>query len=72
MKYVYLGIAAWLWYGMVASVIFVYPAWRIFFRAGLSRGLALLIFIPYIGIPIVLYILALSSWPNVNKADAPH
>ena len=46
------------------------PIWmlrKIFGRAGLSKGYALLFFVPYVGPLVVLAILAFSRWPAVDE-----
>lgn len=53
--------------GIFAGVILIYPLWRIFTRAGLTPPLALLIFIPLVGGPLVALVLAFSDWPVASR-----
>ena len=46
----------------------IWLLWRIFGRAGLPQGYALLILLPYFGPFIALAILAFSRWPAVDGA----
>jgi hypothetical protein len=48
---------------VVAAVLFLYPLWRIFARAGLPAPLSLLVLLP-LGQIIVALILAFARWPN--------
>lgn len=48
---------------VVSALLFLYPLWRIFSRAGLSPAWSLLILIPG-GAIIVALILAFARWPN--------
>jgi hypothetical protein len=41
----------------IIAVILIYPTWRIFGRAGFHPALSLLLFVPGIGLLIVLFIL---------------
>ncbi len=51
---------------VVSAVLFLYPLWRIFSRAGLNPFWALLILVPG-GALIVPVILAFARWPNVTE-----
>jgi hypothetical protein len=42
----------------------IWLCWRVLEKAGLAPALAFLCFVPYVGIAIVLAILAFSPWPN--------
>ena len=53
---------------IVYAVFFLYPAWRIFGRAGMPAPLSLLILIPIIGPFVVLAILAFARWPAAAAA----
>jgi hypothetical protein len=44
----------------------IWLLWRIFGRAGLSKGFAFLVLIPYAGPFIALAILAFSRWPSIE------
>ena len=63
--------AALLWQGLlsalIAGAILVVPLWRLFERAGVAPGLALLIFIPFLGGIAVLVLLLLSPWPDEHE-----
>ena len=48
---------------LLFSLLVVYPMWRIFARAGLRPALALLAFLPGIGLLAALLILGLQRWP---------
>ncbi len=57
---------------MIPTIIFgfvlVYPLWRIFSSTGLTPALSLLIFVPFVGVFIVLAVLAFTSWPAAEGA----
>lgn len=53
----------------IFSLVFVYPAWRIFDKAGLNPALSLFIFIPGIGVFVSVCILAFSVWPNTIEKE---
>lgn len=53
---------ALLWFASVGLV------WRIYGRAGLPRGLALLFLIPYAGPLVALGVLAFADWPSTRSA----
>ena len=48
------------------ALVVVIPLWRILERAGLTPALALLVLIPYVGIVLVVMILAFSQWRGVR------
>ena len=48
---------------LVLSLLLVIQTWRIFVRAGFSGALALLHFVPVVGLLVVMAILAFSDWP---------
>lgn len=54
--------------GIYVFLVFVLivPVWRMFRRAGLAPAWSLLMFLPMIGIPIVVWTLAFSKWPAAN------
>lgn len=54
---------------IVAAILFLYPLWRIFSRAGLPAPLALLVLLP-LGQIIVALILAFARWPNTAPPEA--
>ena len=55
---------------VIALVTTVIPYWKIFGRAGFSKGLAFLMFIPIINI-IVLWVFAFSRWPIEAREGKP-
>lgn len=57
-----------LGYHLVAALIAIYPAWKIFDRAGLNPALSLLIFLPGLGWWIAGAILAFSKWPGIDAS----
>lgn len=48
----------------IGTAIILYPAWRIFQRAGLNPALSLLLLIPLVGYIIALCVLGFSKWPQ--------
>ncbi|MSP51777.1 MAG: hypothetical protein EXQ91_05215 [Alphaproteobacteria bacterium] len=50
---------------IVAALVLVYPAWRTLRRAGLPGALAILVFVPWIGLAIVFAIIAFVGWPEL-------
>ncbi len=46
-----------------SAVLFLYPAWRIFGRAGFAPATALTVLIPFIGPFVAMAILAFAEWP---------
>ena len=58
-------------YSFIAAAIIVYPLWLIFSRAGFSPYWALLVFIPAIGFPIAILMLAFGDWPTASRAPVP-
>ena len=54
---------------LLVSALIVYPAWRIFSRAGLNPALSLFVFVPGLGVIITAYILALSRWPKIDAKE---
>ena len=57
---------------IASAVLFLYPAWRIFTRAGLAPATALTVLIPFVGPLIALAILTFVEWPATRgpKGDA--
>lgn len=47
---------------IVTAILFLYPVWRIFKRAGLNPAISLTVLIPYIGILLSGIILVVSKW----------
>ena len=52
--------------GLFALIALV-PFWRIFSKAGLAKELSLLILVPVLNLG-VLYYLAFTDWPALNKS----
>jgi hypothetical protein len=46
-----------------SAVMFLFPAWRIFSRAGFAPATALTVLIPFIGPFVAMAILAFAEWP---------
>ncbi len=44
------------------AVLLLYPAWRIYGKAGLNPVTSLTLLIPYLGVPICALILVISKW----------
>ena len=55
---------------IVLGLVLIVPLWRICRRAGIDPFWALLVFAPFIGIPLVLLVLALAPWPNRSTPPA--
>ena len=49
-----------LFFGIVVAGI---PFWRICRRAGLSKGLVAVLFVPAVGWLILIWVIAFSDWP---------
>lgn len=47
---------------LILAILLLYPAWRIYQRAGLNPLLSLTILIPYIGLLVCGIILAVNDW----------
>jgi len=48
---------------VASAVLFLFPAWRIFTRAGFAPATALTVLIPMIGPLIAMAILTFAEWP---------
>ncbi len=59
-------ISAGLPINLIAAVVLVVPLWRIFGRAGLNPALAVVVFLPVVGLLLVLLLLALMRWPSTE------
>ncbi len=53
---------------IILGFVLVYPLWRIFSRTGLTPALSLLAFVPFVGVFIVLAVLAFTPWPASEGA----
>ncbi len=52
----------------ILGLIFIFPYWKIFTKAGFSGWLSLLMLIPIANI-IILFYLAFSEWPALKKTN---
>jgi hypothetical protein len=50
-------------FGLIAGVLAVIPAWKIVSKAGFNGAWSLLIFIPLVNI-VMMYVFAFSQWPT--------
>jgi hypothetical protein len=48
---------------ILAAVLLLLPAWRIFGRAGYRPALSLIVLIPFVGALAALAVLAFGDWP---------
>jgi hypothetical protein len=48
---------------LLFALLLIIPTWRIFVRAGFSGALSLLHLVPFVGLLVVMAILAFSDWP---------
>jgi uncharacterized membrane protein YhaH (DUF805 family) len=53
---------------VIAFQVFLW--WRVFSKAGFSGAFAFLLFVPGVGMLIMLCILAFSNWPVFNKPQS--
>jgi cobalamin synthase len=51
------------------ALVIVIPLWRIYARVGLPPALALIVFVPYLGIFLAAAILAFSEWRGARAGD---
>ncbi|MEM6944512.1 MAG: hypothetical protein AAF416_23290 [Pseudomonadota bacterium] len=51
-------------YLVVMTTIVLFSFWKILPRAGLSPWLTLTTLIPFVGLPVLLLVLALRPWPG--------
>ncbi len=56
-------------FGLIAGILMVIPAWKIVSKAGYNGAWALLLFIPLVNI-IMLYVFAFNVWPT-ERARTP-
>ncbi len=56
---------------LLFNVAAVWPLWRIFRRVGLTPALSLLVFVPVIGLLVVVTVLALARWPLIARQPRP-
>ena len=48
---------------LLFALLLIIPTWRIFVRAGFSGALSLLHLVPFVGLLVIMAILAFSEWP---------
>jgi hypothetical protein len=48
---------------LLVAFLLIIPTWRIFVRAGFSGALSLLHLVPFVGLLVIMAILAFSDWP---------
>ena len=48
---------------LLVALLLIIPTWRIFVRAGFSGALSLLHLAPFVGLLVIMAILAFSDWP---------
>ena len=58
-------------WAIMSAILFLFPAWRIFKRAGLNPALSLLVLIPYLGFFIASLVVAVMRWPAISQDTAP-
>ncbi len=46
------------------ALVIIFPLWKIYEKVGINPFLSLLVFVPFVGISIVLIILAFSKWSS--------
>jgi hypothetical protein len=52
---------------LIATILFIVPAWRIMGKAGYPPALALLIILPFLGSLCLFIILAFTEWPALKR-----
>ncbi|WP_259366982.1 MULTISPECIES: hypothetical protein [unclassified Colwellia] len=52
---------------LVMAFVMILPFWFIFYKAGYSKWLSLLMVVPLVNL-LLLYFLAFSQWPNQEKS----
>jgi len=52
---------------LIVQLILLIPVWFIFKKAGFHPALALLMFVPYLGVAAVYCILAFAKWPAFER-----
>lgn len=56
---------------MIFNALVVWPLWRILRRTGLDGRWALLVFVPLVGLALVVGILGHSKWPLLPERGKP-
>ena len=62
----YLFDLEFLFYEALFGIVFVIPALRLCIRLGLPQALTLVLFVPVIGLPWFLWMVAKRPWPLVD------
>ena len=55
---------------LLVALLLIIPTWRIFVRAGFSGALSLLHLVPFVGLLVIMAILAFSDWPAGEASAA--
>ncbi len=55
---------------LLFALLLIVPTWRIFVRAGFSGALSLLHLVPFVGLLVIMAILAFSDWPDGEAPPA--
>ena len=56
---------------LVFDLLAVWPLSRLFVRVGLAPGWALLVFVPMVGMLLVIAVLGLKRWPLLPRVPKP-
>jgi uncharacterized membrane protein YhaH (DUF805 family) len=51
---------------LIIAILLIVPVWRIFSRAGFSGSWSLLLFVPFIGLMLIMLLLAFRAWPKLQ------
>lgn len=52
---------------VLVALILIFPAWKIFSKAGFHPALSLLLFIPFFGLTVAVIVLAFADWPALRN-----
>ena len=55
--------------GLVLAVLLIVPTWKIFAKAGFNPAWSLFLFLPWLGMLIVVLFLAFRRWPAVEASE---
>ncbi|MCP5113445.1 MAG: hypothetical protein GY953_21640 [bacterium] len=55
-----------LLFGGMMMIVFVVPLLKILSKAGLSSALVVLVFVPFVGLPVLLFVIAFMDWPTLR------
>ncbi len=50
----------------ILMVVFVVPLLKILSKAGLSPALVVLVLVPFVGLPLLLFLIAFTDWPTLR------